>query len=197
MQTELQLIGLKVIMGDPGRTADAFAWVGTQLKLDTEAKIEFRLAKQFFKTPYGRVAAYARKIYALYKPNFMGIETNNRGKEVLSLFHRKYDLTFLQGVSTSANMTEKARQMGFAMDKPFMVEWFKEKMDEQMFSFPGTPSKDMQELIDQIPKITRFMSPSGKTSYKAYRNQHDDLFMAALHCTNYIRLFIDQQKRLR
>jgi len=94
-------------------------------------------------------------------------------------------------------MTEKARQMGYAMDKPFMVEWFKEKMDEQMFSFPGTPSKDMQELIDQIPKITRFMSPSGKTSYKAYRNQHDDLFMAALHCTNYIRLFIDQQARLK
>ena len=191
------VIGLKVIMGDPGRSVDAFAWVGAQLKLDEEAKIEFRLAKQFFKTPYGRVAAYARKIHALYKPNFMGIETNNRGKEVLSLFHRKYDLTFLQGVSTSANMTEKSRQMGFAMDKPFMVEWFKEKMDEQMFSFPGKPLKDMQELIDQIPKIVSFRSPGGKTSYKAYRGQHDDLFLAALHCVNYIRLFIDQQARLK
>ncbi len=191
------MIGLKVIMGDPGRTTDAFAWVGAQLKLDTKFKIEFRLAKQFFKTPYGTVADYAKKIHELYKPNFMGIETNNRGKEVLSLFHRKYDLTFLQGVSTSANLTEKTRQMGFAMDKPYMVGWFKEQMDIGALSFPGVPSKDMQELIDQIPKIVSMPSLTGQTTYKAMRGQHDDLFIAALLCCNFIRLFIDQQARLK
>jgi len=184
-------------MGDPGRSHDAFAWVGAQLKLDENAKIEFRLAKQFFKTKYSLVARYADKIHTLYKPNFMGIETNNRGKDVLNLFHKKYDLTYLQGVSTSANMTEKSRQMGFAMDKPYMVHWFKEQMDLGTFSWPAAPSKDMQELIDQIPKIVSHKSPGGQTSYKAHRGQHDDLFMAALHCCNFIRLFIEQQDRLK
>jgi len=191
------MISLKVIMGDPGRNVDAFAWVGAQLKLDPEAKIEFKLAKQFFKTPYRIVAQYAREIHAVHKPNLMGIETNNRGKEVLTLFHRKYGLTFIQGINTSANLTEKTRQMGFTLDKPYMVQWFKEKMGEGMFAWPAAPTKDMQELIDQIPKITRQMSPSGQTKYAAYRGQHDDLFMAALHCCNFIRLFIDQQARLK
>lgn len=191
------MISLRVIMGDPGRSVDAFAWVGAQLKLNTEYKIEFKLAKQFFKTPYRIVAEYAKEIDALYKPNFMGIETNNRGKDVLSLFHRKYNLTFIQGISTSANLTERTRQMGFAMDKPFMVQWFKEKMNEGMFSWPAAPTKDMQKLINQIPKITEFKSPSGQTRYAAYRGQHDDLFMAALHCCNFIRLFIEQQARLK
>ncbi len=191
------MIGLKVIMGDPGRTSDAFAWVGTQLKLNDDPKIEFRLAKQFFNTPYKVVAEYAKKIYYLYNPNFMGIETNNRGKEVLALFHRKYHLDFIQGVSTSANLTEKTRQMGYAMDKPFMVQWFKKKLEEKMFSFPDLPTKDMQELIDQIPKIVEIKTPGGKTSYKAHRGQHDDLFIASLHCCNFIRLFLDQQARLK
>lgn len=185
-------------MADPSNLTggDAFAWVGASFNLD-DYKIKFKLAKQFFNGPMKNVARYARNIHQLYKPNFMGLETNNRGKDILKLFHRKYKLKFIQGVSTSANLTEKTRRMGYAMDKPFMVQWFKEMQLEHMFQFPAAPTPDMQELIDQIAKISEFKTPGGKTTYKAFRGQHDDLFMSALHCCNFIRLFIDQQMRLR
>jgi len=190
------MIGLRVIMGDPGRSVDAFAWVGASFNLN-DYKIKFKLAKQFFKTPYSTVAMYASRIHKNIKPNFMGIETNNRGKEILAMFHRSYGLTYIHGISTSANLTEKTRSMGYAMDKPYMVQWFKQKQEEHMFQFPNKPGKDMQELIDQIVKISEFKTQGGQTTYRAYRGQHDDLFMAGLHCCNFIRLFIEQQERLK
>jgi len=189
------MIGLKVVMGDPARTGDAFAWVGASFNLD-DYKIKFQLAKQFFKTPYREVANYAIKIHNQIKPNFMGIETNNQGNHVLRLFKEKYHMDWLKGVSTSANLKESTRAKGFTLDKPYQIGWFKQKLAEHDIVFPSVPTKDMQELIDQIPKISQFITPGGQTSYRAYRSQHDDLFMAALHCTNFIRLFIEQQKHL-
>ena len=101
----------------------------------------------------------------------------------------------IQYITTSGNLTEKTRQKGYAVDKPFMINWLKNKKKNHEILFTENPTKDMQELIDQIPKISQFITPGGQTSYKAYRNQHDDLFMAALHCTNFIRLYIEQQER--
>jgi len=190
------MIGLKVICGDPARSSDAFAWVGAQY-IPVDDQIQFKLAKQFFHTPYAIVASWAMDKHKLLKPNFMAIETNNRGKEVLGLFTNKYKMDYIQGVTTSANLTEKSRQMGFAMDKPFMVHWFKDAMEKHMMKFPKNPGKDMQELMDQIPKIVSMPSLTGQTTYKAFRGQHDDLFIAALLCCNFIRLFIDQQARLK
>lgn len=184
-------------MADPSNLTggDAFAWVGASFNLD-DFKIKFKLAKQFFDEPISTVARYAQSIHKTHKPNFIGLETNNTGKNVLFLFHQKYNMTYIHGVSTSANLTEKTRSKGYAMDKPFMVHWFQEKLENHDIVFPGNPSPDMQELIDQIPKISEFKSAGGQTSYRAYRGQHDDLFMAALHCCNFIRLFIEQQKEL-
>ena len=190
------MIGLKVICGDPGKSVDAFAFVGASFNLN-DYKIKFKLAKQFWRTPYSTVAAYASKIHNEVKPNFMGIETNNRGKDILKFWHRRFGMPYMHGVATSANLTEKTNSMGFTMDKIFMVQWFKEMQEEHMFQFPAKPTKDMQELIDQIVKISEFKTPGGKTTYRAYRGQHDDLFMAALHCCNFIRLFIEQQEQLK
>jgi len=55
----------------------------------------------------------------------------------------------------------------------------------------------MQTLIDQIPQIAAITTANGSTTYKAQRGRHDDLFMAALHCCNFVRLFIEQQERMR
>lgn len=193
---EYDMIGLKVIMGDPARSGDAFAWVGAAFDLHNY-EIQFKLAKQFFHTPYNRVAEWAHKKHEEIKPNFMGIETNNRGQEVLGLFYNKYKMQYLQGINTSSGLTEKTRAQGFTMDKTFMVHWFKDAKDRGMIKFPSNPSRDMQELINQIPKISMMLTPGGKTTYKAYRGQHDDLFMAALLCCNFIRLFINQQEQLK
>ena len=65
-------------MGDPGRRHEPFGIIGAQYNL-TKHKIQFKLAKEFSKTPYGTVARYLTKVHDTIKPNFMGIETNNRG----------------------------------------------------------------------------------------------------------------------
>ncbi len=106
-------------------------------------------------------------------------------------------MTWLHGVSTSANLTEKTRDMGYSMDKIFMVKWIAEKQEEGMFEFPINPTKDMEELQNQIPQIVKVPTPNGGYTYKAQRGRHDDLFLAFMHCCNFIRLFIAQQERLK
>ena len=105
-------------------------------------------------------------------------------------------MAWLHGVNTSANLTDETRSKGYSMDKPYMVKWFAQKQDEDFFEFPDIPSKDMQTLIDQIPQIAAIPTANGSTTYKAQRGRHDDLFMAALHCCNFVRLFIKQQEKL-
>ena len=190
------MIALKAIMGDPARSGDAFAWAGAQMKT-SDYIIEFKLAKQFFNKPYGTVARYARKIHDEIKPNIMGIEMNYRGKKILPLFQGKYKMPWMVGVNTATGLKPETRALGYTMDKNFMIEWFQDKMKDHEIKFPSMPTKDMQELIDQIPKISQFITPGGKTSYRAYRGQHDDLFMCALLVCNVMRLFIDQQESLK
>ena len=190
------MIGLKVVMGDPGKHPDPFAAVGALYRQDID-KIQFKLAKQFLNKPYGVVANYFIKVHKTIKPNFMGIETNNKGTRILKLFREKYKMEWMHGVHTSGAMTEEARQKGFSMDKPFMVNWVRDKQKDHFFEFPSMPTKDMQELIDQWPKIVAVRTANGSTTYKAFRGQHDDLFMSALLCCNFIRLYIEQQDRLK
>lgn len=177
---------------------DALGIMGAQLKNDGSNKIEFKLAKQFWHGPLSSVAKYIQGVHKTVHPNFVGMEINRKDdKKTFRLLREKHKLSFIQGVKTSANLTEKTRQMGYTMDKPFMVKWMRTKKKDHELSFPSIVTTDMQEFIDQIAKITEFKTMGGATTYKAYRGQHDDLFIAGLHCCNFIRLWIDQQARLR
>ena len=185
---------IRIICGDPGRTNDPFGVVGVELDLDTR-RIRIRLARQFLKTKYGVVADYLLTAKHNLKPHFMGLETNNRGKRVVTLYKEKYNLPMI-GIHTSANLTEKTRDRGYSMDKPFMVGWLKELMDDKLLFFPTNPSADMRELQNQIVQIVGIKTPSGHTQYKAQRNRHDDLFMALLLCCNVARLYLRRQEML-
>jgi hypothetical protein len=201
------MIGLKVVMSDPaGKVSpfnddydirnDPFAIIGAEFDIN-KYKIRWRLAKQFKKDSFQNVAMYLKEIKKRVKPNFMGMETNNNGKDILKLFHQKYKLNYIHGVTMSGELTAKTRQKGYAVDKGFIANWFKQKLDEGMMEFPNNPTGDMQAFIDQIPTIVSVPTPSGSVNYKAHRGQHDDLFVAGLHCCNIIRLFIEEQERLK
>ena len=203
----MRMIGLKVVMCDPaGKVTpfhddydirnDPFAIIGAQFDI-SNYKIKWRLAKQFKRDSFQNVAMYLKDVKKKIKPNFIGMETNNNGGDILKLFHKQYHLNYIKGVTMSNNLTEEARDKGYAVDKNFITKWFKEKYEEGMFEFPKSPTEDMQEFMNQIPKIIPVMTANGSTTYKAHRGQHDDLFVAALHCCNIIRLFIDQQERLK
>lgn len=194
------MIAFRVIFGDPSDLTggDAFAWVGAQLKLDSSNTIEFKLAKQFWKEKHSNVVAWAKRMHKQIHPNFMGLESNRKeDKRILKLYRVKYGMKYLQGVNTSSNLTEQTRQMGYSMDKVEQTDWLKKKMLKGEISFPSVPGPDMEDLIDQIPQIVTMMTQSGQTTVKAQRGRHDDLYIAALHCTNVIRLFIEQQERLK
>lgn len=202
----MKMIGLRVVMCDPaGKVSpfndghdirnDPFAVVGAQFDIQ-KYKIQWRLAKQFKRDSFQNVAMYLKGVKKKVNPNFMGMETNNNGKDILKLFNQKYKLG-IHGVTMSNNLTEKTRTMGYAVDKNFITHWFKERYDDNMMEFPENPTEDMKEFMEQIPKIVPVMTANGSTTYKAYRGQHDDLFVAALHCCNIIRLFIEEQERMK
>ncbi len=175
------MIGLKVVMADPSDLTggDAFAWVGAQMNLD-DYIIDFKLAKQFWKVPHSICAGWAKKMHKQIQPNFMGLESNRKDdKAILKLYRNKYGMKYLQGVNTSSNLTEATRQMGYSMDKVEQTDWLKRKMEKDEVRFPAMPSKDMQELIDQIPQIVTIPTPNGGTTIKAQRGRHDDLYIAA------------------
>ena len=180
---------VRIIMGDPGSTADPFAIVGIELDLET-GNIEVKMAKQFIKTEYGIVAQYFKKLQRTIKPHFMGIETNNRGKEVQKLFHEKYDVK-VAGIHTSSHMSEKKRHEGKSMDKPFTVQWLKKYMGKGHIKFLSTNNKDMKELLTQIGLISSITTLSGGITYKAHSGRHDDLFMALLLCCHIARLYME------
>lgn len=204
----MSLIGqIRIVMGDPSGTLkpfdllsdnitnDPFGIVGIQADL-IQKKIHVKLARQLKNTKFSSVANEFHSIKDRIKPHFMGLETNNRGKEVLKLFKTKYHLS-LHGVSTSSNLTDQTRENGYAMDKPFMINWFAEQKQDHNILFPEKPTHDMSELITQVSEISRFKSLNGSESYKRIRGRHDDLFMALLLCCHIALLYMKRHDSLK
>ena len=198
---------IRIVMGDPSGTIDPFdidalenlnikndpfGVAGISVNLEYK-KIRVRLAKQFNDCRFETVANYFKLVQKTVKPHVMGLETNNRGKDILKLFKSRYELTTLIGVNTSANMTEESRQRGFSMDKPYMTRWFGQQKDQlHNIIFPEIPTKDMSILQDQISQMVSIPTPNGSTTFKAARGGHDDIFLALLHCCNLGRILIEQ-----
>ncbi len=198
---------VKIVMGDPSGTLkpfeplsdnitnDPFGIVGIHADL-IQKQIHVKLARQFKNTKFSVVANELHSIRNKIKPHFMGLETNNRGKEILKLFQTKYHLS-LHGVSTSSNLTDQTREQGHAMDKQFMIEWFAQQKQKHNILFPKNPTPDMNELITQVSQISGFKSYNGTTSYKRIRGRHDDLFMALLLCCHIALLYMKRYDSLR
>ena len=174
---------ISVLSGDPGKTNDPFGTIG-QIGTWPEKKIYVTYAKQFIKEKYTVVANHFAKIHKKIKPTVILMEKNFDYENVSKAF----SYLPVKYVTTSGNLTEKTRQMGFTVDKPFMIEWLKDKKKNHDILFSKNPTKDMQVLIDQYPQIVPILTAGGYT-YKAMRGRHDDLFMAHLIGANYIRLW--------
>lgn len=178
---------LRIVSGDPGKTNDPFGVVGLEGTWP-EKKIYIRYAKQFKRKSYKTVARHFEKLLK-NKPDLLLIEKNFDYENVSKAFARLP----IQYVSTSANLTDKNRAKGFAIDKPFMIGWLLEQYKAKNIIFPTVKSADMQELVDQRSLIAGITAPSGHVSYKAERGRHDDLFMAKLIGCNAIRIWWDLQ----
>lgn len=175
----------RVIMNDPGRHNDPWGVVGMDLTQD--GKMMVKLARQFSKTEYGKIAQYLAGLSKRVGPDIIGIETNNRGKYVQRLYREKYNLG-LTGVFTSSNLREETRNAGNTMDKEFMVKWVKTQLESGNIILPKNQNNGIEKLVWQISQIVRNQTPSGRYSYKAQKSRHDDLYMAFLLCCHQVFL---------
>jgi len=181
---------IRVLVGDPGKTNDPFGIIG-EVGTWPEKKIYITYAKQFIKQKYTVVANHFGKIQKKIKPDIILMEKNFDYENVSKAFA----YLPIQYVTTSANLKEETRNKGFAVDKPFMINWLKGKKKSHDILFSDNPTKDMQILIDQYPQIVPILTAGGYT-YKAMRGRHDDLFMAHLIGANFIRLWWDRMDGL-
>ncbi len=179
---------LRLLIGDPGRTTDPFGAIGLEATWPKK-RIFVKYAKQFKRKPYRYVANEFRKLNNKIHFDLMILEKNFDYERVSRAFS-SLDITY---VSTTGNMTEKARAKGWAVDKPYMIGWLKEQYPLHTIQFPKSPSADMEELLNQRNQIVGITAPSGHVSYKAQRGRHDDLFMAKLIGCNAVRIWWDLQ----
>ena len=182
---------IKIVMTDPAETGDPTGIVGIQGNLATR-QVHVLLAKQITdkdkKLRLFNTFSFLSKVRDTIKPDFMGMEGNNDGKEIIKKLQSKG--LILKKITTSSNLTDKTTRRGFAMDKPKMVDWLKKQKIKHNILFPPETKGDMEELIDQIPQIVSIRTLTGGTSHRAQRGRHDDLFMALLLCCHVFLLYL-------
>ena len=161
---------IRILSGDPGSHPDPFAFVGLEA---SPHRISVKLAKQFVKLPFYKVAKAIRPIYDRIKPDVFIMETNNKGKRAIDTFRRQG--MDVKGVATCGELTDKNRSN--RMDKNYTIGHMQDIME--LIHFPSNPSPTMQELEYQIKHIKGYRTLNGSMTYRASRG-HDDLFMALL-----------------
>ncbi len=185
---------LKLLIGDPAHLgSDAFGVIGLEATYP-ERKIYIRYAKQHWKKPYSYVANHFSALHKQFNFDKIIIEKNFDYENVASAFAH-LPITY---ISTSSGLSEETRAKGWAVDKPFMINWLKQEYKKHTIQYPNynppnKMSKDMAELINQRNEMVGITAPSGHVSYKRTRNRHDDLFLGELIGCNAIRIWWDLQ----
>jgi len=178
---------LTVLSGDPGKTNDPFGSVGVEGTWP-EKKIYIRLAKQFKREKYKRVAKFYSSVRKSVKPHLILIE-KNFDYDNLKIAFAKLPITY---VTMSSNLKESTRRKGYSIDKPWCIKEIHKLHQRHAIQYPEILSYDMQELINQRNEMGGINTGTGHISYKRVRNRHDDLFMAKLMCVNAILLWWEE-----
>ena len=188
-----------ILCGDPARGNDRFAFVGASLhhteKLERHFwRINLKFARQYQKTTFEGVAADMSPIIRKVRPDFIGLESNNEGKQALAAFHQQGH-TQTKSIFTTGTMTAANRKKKWeSMDKPYTINWLRRcaaadgpENAPAFIAAPLKPSPQMRVLLEQITMIKQYRTHTGEFSYKAISSRHDDLFMAFLLCCHVAR----------
>ena len=189
---------VKIVMGDPAEKGDPTGIVGILGNCET-GQVKVKMAKEITdKDAEARITntvGFLQWVIVNVKPDFLGMETNNRGKEIIEKIG-EYGIV-VNGIATSAGLTEATRRKGLTMDKPYMVKYLAEMKNSGDILFPANTTLGMKKLISQMSQIVGITQPSGYTTYKAQRGRHDDLFMALLLCINSFLIYKRRWESLR
>lgn len=180
---------IKVGASDPGKQRDSFGFVGIKY---VSSQILIVSAKRWLGNMYLSVEEKIARIHRENHYDFQVVEINNTGIHVWEVLKYVKNLPII-GVNTSKNLNIDPRKrfdpFKFpTMDKNDMARWLHVENEMGNLVFPRNPSKEMQELQNQISNIIEYKSEgTGSVSYRAEGQEHDDLYMALMLACWYVR----------
>ena len=177
---------ISIIAGDPAESGDAFGLFGVEVNVE-KSLIYAKYAHQWNKTPFAQVAHEVKPIWRSVHPTIFALEKNNNGDKAIEAFRAvKIPVmpVFTTGLVSDRNRCD-------VMDKAFTTEWASVRFREHKVRVPRYHSIFMELWLDQLRQIRRYHTPSGRTTYKAMRNRHDDIFSASLVCFHLARLYLE------
>jgi len=180
MITETAARTKRIIGIDPGRTHDPAAIVG--ITWSPADGIMIRHASQHVGMSYDTLAhRHVRPLCQSVLPHYVAVETNNEGHACLAAI-RRAGVTGARGVATTGAMDPWRRSRSpYAMDKPYMVSWMRERLRGGRLRLPPKGHSRYADLLcTQIQDISSYQQLSGSTAYRARLGRHDDLWMAAM-----------------
>ena len=182
---------MRIICGDPGRSADSFGMFGGIL--DVKRRMIYpKYAREWIGMSFARVANEFKKDWKAIKPHFFAIESNNEGREKAHPeFERRGMKTQL--IATSGMLTERNRFRWQTMDKPYTVQWLREFKAAGQIGWPKSPGRTMKKFENQMLSIEEYTTPTGMVGYRARRNGHDDIFLASLLFFHVCRIVLERE----
>lgn len=182
----------KVGGSDPGRQRDSFGFVGVKYQAP---QLLITGAQRWLGHRYLTVEERIAQIHEKFKFDYQVIEVNNTGIHVFEVLKFVKKLPII-GVNTAKDLdlykqTKKHDQSKFpSMDKNDMARWLHIQNELGNIVFPRELTKELQELQEQITNIVEYKSEgsgTGRVSYRAEGQEHDDLYMALMLAAWFIR----------
>lgn len=167
---------VKVVGLDPGKQRDSFGIVACE-KL--EGKIRVKNAQRILGMNYLDVEDYLESLHKAHKFNFFILEVNNTGTHVYEVL-RKKGLPVIP-VTTVAEIKDPSKKNDLKrMEKNEMVRNMIHWFQDGKIVFPTNCNAELNELKRQLSIFSEVKTETGKVSYRAEGQEHDDLVMALM-----------------
>lgn len=181
---------LRVGGGDPGGLFDSFGFV--LIKYVHEQKLIQVLGAHEWKFADGQidypgVESDIVKIHHNQNLDYFVCEKNNTGIHVIQSLKNNYNVKVFP-VTTSARVkSDNVIRKGDTMDKSEHVSWINKKRQEGKIVFPKKKTKGILTLESQLNSFVREVTQGGTVRYQAEGQGHDDLVMALMVATYFLR----------
>lgn len=180
---------MKIAGLDPGKQKSSFALVGVEVK---DNKIFVKGAKSWLGKAYLKVENDIEKIQQKQKFSYLVVEQNNVGIHVVEVLRDQKHLP-IKAVTTSIHVKEATTDK---MDKNAMVQWLLLLQQEGRLIWPKKTTPEVDELKRQWSLFEEKKTETGKVSYSAPGEQHDDYVMALMLACHVAREYIDNDREM-
>jgi hypothetical protein len=181
---------LRIGSGDPGGLYDSFGFVLTKYVPSIRGIYVLGAHEWKFadgQIDYPGVEEAIVKIHGEQALDYFVCEKNNTGVHVIQSLKNNYHIP-VYGVTTASRIkSDKVIRKGDTMDKAEHVGWINKKRQSGQILFPKKKTKGIMTLESQLNSFVRETTPGGTVRYLAEGQGHDDLVMALMVNTYFLR----------